>query len=83
MEERKDVRGMIGAIDSGLRYAAIAGQVPWVHGCLMGSRLFRKLLAVQPFFSVPDPLCSFGGLSVLPVALAVHHRCTVADQQDS
>ena len=56
MEEQKDVRGMIGAIESALRYASIAGQISWVHGWMMGSQLFTEALAAQPFVHVPDPL---------------------------
>ncbi|KAF9891574.1 hypothetical protein FE257_003585 [Aspergillus nanangensis] len=56
MEERKDIRGMIGALDMGLQYAALAGQVPWIHSLLMGNRWFGGFLAAQPFIDVPDPL---------------------------
>lgn len=55
LEKREDVLGMISSIDSALRYAALAGQIPAVHHWLMGNRWVAKLLATQPFFSIPDP----------------------------
>ncbi|KAK6819176.1 hypothetical protein RU639_008065 [Aspergillus parasiticus] len=56
MEKREDVLGMIRSIDSALRYAALAGQVPAVHGWLMGNRWVSRFLAAQPFVDIPDPL---------------------------
>ncbi|GKZ24779.1 hypothetical protein AbraIFM66951_002001 [Aspergillus brasiliensis] len=56
MEEQRDIHGMIGAIDSGLHYASIIGQIPAVHPWLMGSRVVAKVLEMQPFFEVPNPL---------------------------
>ncbi|KAE8341952.1 hypothetical protein BDV24DRAFT_150746 [Aspergillus arachidicola] len=56
MEKREDVLGMIRSIDSALRYAALAGQIPTVHGWLMGNRWVSRFLAAQPFVDIPDPL---------------------------
>ncbi|RDH36020.1 cytochrome P450 [Aspergillus welwitschiae] len=56
MEEQRDINGMIGAIDSGLHYASIIGQIPAVHPWLMGSRVVAKVLEMQPFFDIPNPL---------------------------
>lgn len=56
LEKRKDVLGMISSIDSALRYAALAGQIPAVHPWLMGNRWVAKLLTMQPFVNIPDPL---------------------------
>ncbi|RAH55932.1 cytochrome P450 [Aspergillus piperis CBS 112811] len=56
MEEQRDINGMIGAIDSGLHYASIIGQIPAVHPWVMGSRVVAKVLEMQPFFDIPNPL---------------------------
>lgn len=56
LEKRKDVLGMIEAIEAGLKYGAITGQVPAAHHWLMGNRWFSKLVALLPFLDVPDPL---------------------------
>ncbi|KAE8423593.1 cytochrome P450 [Aspergillus pseudocaelatus] len=56
MEKREDILGMIKSIDSALRYAALAGQIPVVHHWLMGNRWVSKFLAGQPFVDIPDPL---------------------------
>lgn len=56
MEKQEDVLEMIGSIDTSLRYAALAGQVPTVHKWLMGNKYVAKFLAAQPFVKIPDPL---------------------------
>lgn len=44
MEERKDVHDVIAGIETGLMYATLVGQLPWLHQFLLGSAFFRKLL---------------------------------------
>jgi hypothetical protein len=56
MEERKDVDGMIDALDKGLFYGGIVSQVPALHHWLMGNRWVAKFIAAQPFVGVADPL---------------------------
>lgn len=43
MEERKDVNHVIEGIDGGLMYASMVGQMPWLHGWLLGSRTTRNV----------------------------------------
>ena len=45
MEKREDIQGMIGDIDSSLRYAATIGQVPEFHPWLMGNLWVSRFLA--------------------------------------
>ncbi|KAK3182230.1 Cytochrome p-450 [Lecanicillium sp. MT-2017a] len=56
MEQRKDVENMIGDISQGLVACATAGQVPALHGWLLGSKWLPFLIKLQPFVRVPDPL---------------------------
>ncbi|KAJ5365242.1 cytochrome P450 [Penicillium concentricum] len=56
LEKRKDIEGMIGALDNGLMYAGIVGQVPTLHRWLMGNRWVARILTAQPFVEVLDPL---------------------------
>ena len=58
MEERRDVRGMIGALNGGLNYVKIVGQYPEWHPWLLGNR--RLVAFVKRMFpNMPDPLDEF------------------------
>jgi hypothetical protein len=46
MENRKDVNGVITGLEGGLMYAGVVGQVPWLHGWLLGNRVTKKMLAI-------------------------------------
>ncbi|CAG8925610.1 unnamed protein product [Penicillium salamii] len=56
MEKRKDVNGMIDALDKGLHYGGIVSQVPALHNWLLGNRWVAKFIALQPFIHVAHPL---------------------------
>lgn len=56
MEKRRDVDGMIDALDKGLFYGGIVSQVPALHHWLLGNRWVARLIAAQPFVQVADPL---------------------------
>lgn len=56
MEKRKDVNGMIDALDKGLHYGGIVSQVPALHHWLLGNRWVAKFIALQPFIHVAHPL---------------------------
>jgi hypothetical protein len=45
MENRKDIHGVIAGIDAGLAYGGLVGQIPWLHGYLLGNLTSRKILA--------------------------------------
>lgn len=45
MEERKDVHNVIAGIETGLAYGALVGQIPHLHGLLLGNLTSRKILA--------------------------------------
>lgn len=68
MESRKDVDGMINALDQGLFYGSVVSQVPALHHWLLGNRWVAKLMAAQPFVQVSNPLRSIvrvSGVSVV------------------
>ncbi|CAK1363649.1 Pisatin demethylase [Cercospora beticola] len=44
LEQGKDVDGMIQAIEGMLTYASLCGQVPELHGLLLGNPLFTKVM---------------------------------------
>jgi hypothetical protein len=44
MESRKDVNHVISSIEGGLKYASIVGQMPWLHGWLLGNPTTKSLL---------------------------------------
>jgi hypothetical protein len=46
MENRKDVKGVIAGIEGGLVYAGVVGQIPWLHGWLLGNPVTKKLLSI-------------------------------------
>ena len=56
MEKRQDINNMVGDIEMVLKYAAVVGQLPALHPCLMGNPWMPALLAAQPFFRIGDPL---------------------------
>ncbi|KAJ5543407.1 cytochrome P450 [Penicillium sp. DV-2018c] len=56
MEERTDKWGMIRAIEKVLAYGGIIGQIPALHNWLLGNRWVARIMAVQPFFEIADPL---------------------------
>jgi Cytochrome P450 len=58
MEERRDVGGMIGALDGGLNYVKIIGQFPALHPWLLGNRRLVTLIK-RLFPDIPDPLETF------------------------
>lgn len=58
MEQRKDIDGMIGSLDHGLRYIGVVSQFPSWHGWLIGNRLLMSTLA-SLFPNLPDPLGKF------------------------
>ena len=56
MEQRRDVDGMIDALDKGLLYGGIVSQVPALHHWLLGNRWVAKFIAAQQVIQVADPL---------------------------
>ncbi|KAL9109587.1 MAG: hypothetical protein Q9227_005767 [Pyrenula ochraceoflavens] len=44
LEQGKDVEGMMKSIEGMLTYAAVIGQLPWLHPLLGGNPLFRLLM---------------------------------------
>jgi Cytochrome P450 len=58
LEERRDVGGMISALDIALNYVKIIGQYPEWHPWLMGNR-FMMAFIKKTLPSLPDPLASF------------------------
>ncbi|KAJ5328320.1 cytochrome P450 [Penicillium brevicompactum] len=56
MEQRRDVDGMINALDKGLFYGGIVSQVPALHNWLLGNRWVAKFVAAQQVIRVADPL---------------------------
>ena len=69
MEKRTDIQGMIGALETGLQYGSIIGQIPELHGYLLGNLWVTGFLKAQPFVTVPDPLRSF-----VEVGKTLHRR---------
>ena len=76
MEKRQDINGMIGGIEGALKYAGIVGQIPALHGWLMGSRLVSKCLSEQPFVDIPDPLRTIVKVCTLAGAM---QKCSSVD----
>lgn len=67
MESRKDVDGMINALDQGLFYGSVVSQVPALHNWLLGNRWVAKFMAVQPFVRVSNPLRTIVRVSNVPI----------------
>lgn len=42
MAEARDIGGAIDAINGFLKYSSIVGQIPWLHGFLIGNPIFQK-----------------------------------------
>ena len=58
LEERKDVKGLIGGLDMGLKYIKNVSQFPAIHPYLMGNRRLMKFLSAA-IPNLPDPLATF------------------------
>ncbi|KPM41703.1 hypothetical protein AK830_g4860 [Neonectria ditissima] len=58
MEKRQDINHVIAGLETGLLYAGIVGQVPWLHRFLLGNvtlrRISRILGAWDPILIVTD-----------------------------
>ncbi|KAG2413128.1 hypothetical protein HFD88_010687 [Aspergillus terreus] len=59
MESRKDVQGMIGAIEKALIYGAMVGQVPSLHAWLLGNDFVLWLIKIlAPLRQIPSVISS-------------------------
>ncbi|KAH7160514.1 cytochrome P450 [Dactylonectria estremocensis] len=59
MEKRQDINHVIAGIEMGLRYAGIVGQVPWLHGYLLGNLTVRRIFRM---LGVRDPILIVTGM---------------------
>lgn len=75
MEKREDVMGMIGGLELGLKYAGVVGQVPTLHPWLMGNSCVARLLTIQPFIEIADPLRTMVNVSPFPCHSVYQIRC--------
>ncbi|GME36077.1 FAD binding domain protein [Neofusicoccum parvum] len=56
MEKRQDVENMISGIETGLWYGALVGQVPGLHGFLLGQQWVMRLLDRVPALRAVHPV---------------------------
>lgn len=76
MESRKDVQGMIGAIEKALMYGAMVGQVPSFHAWLLGNDFMLWLMKILAP-NTPNPvsyIINVGHL-LLPSIHSVRAKC--------
>jgi hypothetical protein len=66
MENRKDVNGVLAGLEGGLKYAGVVGQIPWLHGWLLGNAVTRKILRILTG-GVGDPIPIITTVSETPL----------------
>ncbi|OHF00198.1 hypothetical protein CORC01_04606 [Colletotrichum orchidophilum] len=49
MERREDIHNVISGIETGLKYAGLIGQLPWLHPFLLGSLTVRTIIRKLSF----------------------------------
>lgn len=56
LEEAGDVLGIVERLFGGVVYSSVVGQIPWLHGYLLGNNTFSGLLTTYTPFGKHSPI---------------------------